>query len=49
MDDLFYFLVSNLPLADDGDRTRWKLTKNEDFTICSFYHKLRDSSSIIFP
>ena len=27
----------------------WNLTKNGDFTICSYYHKLHGSSSIAFP
>ena len=49
MDDFFWFLAANLPSNDDGDHMRWKLTKNEDFNIRSFYHKLRDSSSIVFP
>ena len=33
----------------DGDRMRWKLTKNGDFNIHSFYHKLHGFSSIVFP
>ena len=49
VDDFFWFLAANLPSNDDGDHMRWKLTKNEDFNIRSFYHKLRDSSSIVFP
>ena len=49
MDDFFRFLAANLPLTNDGDRMRWKLTKNGDFNIRSFYHKLRGSSSIDFP
>ena len=32
----------------DGDRMRWKLTKNGDFNIRSFYHKL-DGSFVVFP
>ena len=47
MDDFFRFLAANLPLGIDGDRLRWKLTKNEDFTICSYYHKLYGSSSVV--
>ena len=38
----------DLPLVTDGDRMRWKLTKNGDFTIRSYYHKLHGSSSIVF-
>ena len=49
MDDFFQFLASNLPLVANGNRMRWKLTKNEDFTIRSYYHKLHGSSSIVFP
>lgn len=49
VDDFFQFLAANLPSADDGDRMRWKLTKNGDFNIRSFYHKLRGSSSVVFP
>ena len=45
----FQFLATNLPSTDDGDSMRWKLTKNWDFNIRSFYHKLRGSSSIVFP
>ena len=49
VDDSFWFLAANLPSTDDGDRMRWKLTKNGDLNICSFYHKLCDSFFIIFP
>ena len=46
--DFFRFLAANLPLGTDGDRLRWKLTKNGDFTIHSYYHKLHGSSSVVF-
>ena len=49
VDDFFWFLASKLPLADDSDRMRWKLTKNGDFNIRSSYHKLHASSSVVFP
>ena len=49
VDDFFRFLASNLPSVMDGDRMRWKLTKNGDFNIHSFYHKLHGFSSIVFP
>ena len=49
VDDFFQFLATNLPLVTDGDRMRWKLTKNGNFTTCSYYHKLHGSSSIGFP
>ena len=46
VDDFFRFLVANLPSGIDGDHLRWKLTKNGDFTIYSYYHKLHGSSSV---
>ena len=49
MDDFFRFLAANLPSANDGDRMSWTLTKNMDFNIRSFYHKLHGASSIVFP
>ena len=49
VDDFFQFLASNLPSSINGDRMRWKLMKNGDFNIRSFYHKLRGSSSAVFP
>ena len=49
VDDFFQFLTSKLPLADDSDHMSWQLTKNGDFNIRSFYHKLHGSSSIVFP
>ena len=48
MDDFLRSLDSNLPPSVNGDRMRWKLTKNEDFDIRSFYNKLRNSLPIIF-
>ena len=47
--DFFRFLATNLPSGTDGDRLRWKLTKNGDFTIRSYYHKLHGSTSVVFP
>ena len=47
--DFFQFLAANLPLGTDGHHLRWKLTKNGDFTIHSYYHKLHGSSSVVFP
>ena len=47
--DFFCYLVTNLPSGIDGDRLRWKLTKNGVFTIRSYYHKLHSSSSVVFP
>ena len=49
VDDFLQFLAANLPLGTDGDCLRWKLTKNGDFTIRSYYHKLYGSSSVVFP
>ena len=48
MYDFFRTLGSNLPPTENGDRMRWKLTKNGDFDICSFYNKLRGPLPIIF-
>ena len=47
--DFFRFLAANLASGTKGDWLRWKLTKKGDFTICSYYHKLHGSSSIVFP
>ena len=41
--------ASNLPPTVNGDRMRWKLTKNEAFNIRSFYNMLRSPWPIIFP
>ena len=49
VDNFFQFWASNLPSMTDGDHMRWKLTKNGDFTIRSYYHELHGSSSIVFP
>ena len=49
VDEFLHLLASNLPSGTEGDRLIWKLTKKGDFTICSFYHKLHVSSSVVFP
>ena len=49
MDEFLCKLGSNLPHTENGDRMRWKLTKNGDFDIRSFYNKLRNPLLIIFP
>ena len=49
VDDFLRTLGLNLPPTKNGDRMRWKLTKNRDFNICSFYNKLRSPLPIIFP
>ena len=49
MDEFFCTLGSNLPPIENGDRMRWKLTKNGDFDIRSFYSKLRSLLPIVFP
>ena len=33
---------------ENGDRMRWKLKKNEDFDIRSFYIELRGSFYVVF-
>ena len=48
VDDFLRTLGSNLPPTENGDRMRWKLTKNGDFDIRSFYNKLRGPLPIIF-
>ena len=40
VDEFLRTLGSNLPPTKNGDRMRWKLTKNGDFDICLFYNKL---------
>ena len=42
-------LGSNLPPTKNGDYMRWKLTKNGNFNVRSFYSKLRGPMPIIFP
>ena len=49
VDEFLHTLGSNLPPTVNGDRMRWKLTKNGAFNINSFYNKLRSSLPIIFP
>ena len=48
MDKFLRTLGSNLPPTVNGDRMRWKLTKNGDFDVQSFYNKLRSPLPIIF-
>ena len=47
--DLLHTLGSNLPPTENEDRMQWKLTKNEDFDVRSFYNKLRSPLPNIFP
>ena len=42
-------LGSNLPPIENGDCMQWKVLKNGDFDIRSFYNKLRGPLPIIFP
>ena len=49
MDEFLRTLGSNLPQTENGDRMKWKLMKNGDFDIHSFYNKLRGLLPIIFP
>ena len=51
MDEGLHFLRilgANTPL-DVGNWMRWKLKPNREFDIRSYYNKLRDSPSIVFP
>ena len=48
VDEFLHLLASNLPSGTEGDCLKWKLTKNMDFTIRLFYHKLHGSSSVVF-
>lgn len=43
-----HFLDSRIPPNEVGDKLWWKLKKNGDFDICSFYGVLRGSSSLHF-
>ena len=52
MDEGLHFLHmlgANNPPLDVGDRMRWKLKPNGEFDTRSYYNKLRDSPSIVFP
>ena len=48
VDEFLRLLASNLPSGTEDDCLKWKLTKNMDFTIRLFYHKLHGSSSVVF-
>ena len=47
-DEFLHTWGFNLPPTENGDHMRWKLTKNGDFDIHSFYNKLRGPLPIIF-
>ena len=52
MDEGLHFLHilgANTPPLDVGDWMRWKLKPNGNFDVRSYYNKLRDSPSIVFP
>ena len=49
VDDFLHTLGSNLSPTENGDCMRWKLTKNGDSDIRSFYNNLRRPLPIIFP
>ena len=49
VDDFLYTLGSNLSPTENGNCMRWKLTKNGDSDIRSFYNNLRRPLPIIFP
>ena len=48
MNEFLYTLGSNLPHTENRDHMRWKLTKNGDFDIRSFYNKLRSPLRVSF-
>ena len=48
VDEFLRTLGSNLPPTENRDSIRWKLTKNGDFDIRSFYNKLWGPLPIIF-
>ena len=48
MNEFLYTLGSNLPHTKNRDHMRWKLTKNGDFDIRSFYNKLRSPLRVSF-
>ena len=52
MDEGLHFLRmlgANTPPLDVGDRMRWKLKPNGEFDTWSYYNKLWDPPSIVFP
>ena len=52
LDERLHFLCIfgvDIPSMDVGDWLRWKLKPNEDFDIRSYYNKLWDSPSVVFP
>ena len=52
MDEGLHFLRilgANTSSMDVGDWMRWKLNPNGDFDICSYYNRLQDSPSVVFP
>ena len=49
MGAFLHLLESHNPLNEDGDCVRWRLKKNGDFDVHSFYSALRGSSSTTFP
>ena len=44
-----HILGANTPPLDVGDWMRWKLKPNGVFDIRSYYNKLRNSPSTVFP
>ena len=48
VDEFLRTLGSNLPPTENGDHMGWKLTKNGDFDIQSFYNKLRSPLRVSF-
>ena len=49
VDEFLHTLDSCLPHSEQGDRMIWKLSKEGDFNIRSFYDKLRSPPPFTFP
>ena len=45
----FEYKTSSKTTSHKRNKLFLPLTKNGDFTICSYYHKFHDSSSVFFP
>lgn len=48
MVDFLHPVESHICLTESGDQLRWRLKKNKNFDIHSFYNALRGSSFVTF-